>query len=329
MTVHSVATWIFGRRPGMPAPSSARDRGADSALRRQLGWATPALAASAALAAVAGAAFRDRATVFSGLAVIAAVTMLPLLFRGLAKRILVRLEDATTEREVFLAELESAHEMKEALRSLAYHDDLTRLPNRSLLYDRLGVAMTHAQRQDGHLAVLFLDLDGFKNVNDSLGHGFGDRVLVELASRVMSCVRAGDTVARYGGDEFIVLLDGVTGAQDAAHVAAKVLDAVQAPYGLDGHEVSIAVSVGVGVYPMDGASPEELVSSADAAMYREKRRTSTPRPETSAQPGPTVHAWVKGGAAPEAPIRVMKQGPRRPRPGGRPVLKNDETRDVN
>jgi diguanylate cyclase (GGDEF)-like protein len=306
MTVHSVATWIFGRRPGMPAPSSARDRGADSALRRQLGWATPALAASAALAAVAGAAFRDRATVFSGLAVIAAVTMLPLLFRGLAKRILVRLEDATTEREVFLAELESAHETKEALRSLAYHDDLTRLPNRSLLYDRLDVAMTHAQRQDSHLAVLFLDLDGFKNVNDSLGHGFGDRVLVELASRVLSCVRAGDTVARYGGDEFIVLLDGVTGAQDAKHVAAKVLDAVQAPYGLDGHEVSIAVSVGVGVYPIDGTSPVELVGSADTAMYREKRRASAPPGPARSRAPRSLLPRATGGAATEAPIRAVK-----------------------
>jgi len=285
MTVVSVATWVFGRRLGMLPPSSARDRGADLALRRQLGWVAPAFAASATLAAAAGAAFRDRATVFGALAVITAVGMLPLLFRGLAKRILVRLEAATTEREVFLAELESAHKTKEELRGLAYHDLLTGLPNRSLLYDRLGLSITHAHRQESHLALLFLDLDGFKSVNDSLGHGSGDRVLVELATRVRSSVRAGDTVARFGGDEFIVLLDSVTGAQDAAHVAAKVLDAVQAPYRVDGHEVSIAASVGVGVYPIDGTSPDELVRSADAAMYRDKQRTSTPRPDTSAQRG--------------------------------------------
>ena len=282
MTVVSVATWVVARRPGRLPPSSARDRGADLALRRQLGWVAPAFAASAALAAAAGAAFRDHATVFGGLAVIIAVAMLPLMFRGLAKRILVRLEAAISEREVFLAELESAHKMGEELRGLAYHDALTGLPNRSLLYDRLGLAITQAHRQESHLALLFLDLDGFKNVNDSLGHASGDRVLVELATRVRSSVRAGDTVARFGGDEFIVLLASVTGAQDAAHVAAKVLVAVQAPYRLDGHEVSVAASVGVGVYPIDGTSPDELVRSADAAMYRDKHRISVSDPDTSA-----------------------------------------------
>ena len=283
MTAHSVATWVSGRRPGMPPASPAHDRGADVALRRQLAWTAPAFAASATFAAVAGAAFRDRATVFGFLAALTTVAMLSLLLRRLAKRVLARLETATTEREIFLAELESVHKTKEELRGLAYHDDLTGLPNRSLLYDRLGVAITHAQRQGSHIAVLFLDLDDFKSVNDSLGHGYGDRVLVELATRVLGSVRAGDTVARFGGDEFIVLLDGVTGAQDAARVAAKVLDAVQAPCQLDGHEVSIAASVGAGVYPMDGTSPDQLVRSADAAMYREKRRTSTPRPETTPQ----------------------------------------------
>jgi diguanylate cyclase (GGDEF)-like protein len=273
MTVHSVAARVFGRRPGLLPQPFADDRGADLALRRQLAWAAPAFAVSAALAAVGGAAFRERATVVGALAVVTAVAMLPLLFQGLAKRILVRLDAAITEREHFLAELESVHKTKEELRGLAYHDVLTGLPNRSLLYDRLGVAITHAHRQASHLAVLFLDLDGFKSVNDSLGHGFGDRVLVELAARVQSCVRAGDTVARIGGDEFIVLLDGVTGAQDAARVAAKVIDAVQAPYQLDGQDVSIAASVGVGVFPIDGTSPDELVKSADTAMYRHKERT--------------------------------------------------------
>ena len=98
------------------------------------------------------------------------------------------------------------------------------------LYDRLGLAITPTHRQESHLASLFLDLDGFKNINDSLGHASGDRVLVELATRVRSSVRAGDTVARFGGNEFIVLLATVTGAHHAPHVAAKVLVAVQAPY---------------------------------------------------------------------------------------------------
>ena len=271
----ATATWVSGRHPGVP-PVSARDRGADPALRRNLGWAAPAGAAFATLAAAAGAAFNDRPTVLGALTVIAAVAMLPLLFRELAKQILVRLEAASTDRDVFLAELDSAHKTKEELRGLAYHDDLTGLPNRSLLYDRLDVAITQSRREEGHLALLFLDLDEFKKVNDSFGHGFGDSLLVDLASRVRSSVRAGDTVARFGGDEFVVLLNSVTGAEDAAHVATKVLDAVQAPYRFDGREVSIGASVGVSVYPGDGTSSEELMRSADTAMYRDKQRTPHP-----------------------------------------------------
>ena len=148
------------------------------------------------------------------------------------------------------------------------------MPNRSLLYDRLGLAIAHAEREASHLAVLFVDLDGFKAVNDSLGHDFGDRFLVELAARLRSSVRAGDTVARFGGDEFVVLLDSVTGPEDAALVAAKVRGAVEAPFLLDGHAVTVAASVGVGVYPGDGASADELVKRADADMYRDKPRTT-------------------------------------------------------
>jgi diguanylate cyclase (GGDEF)-like protein len=285
MTVHSLAAWALSRRPGTLPPSFVRDRGADFALRRHLGWAVPAGAAFATLAAAAGAAFRDRPTVSGALTLIAAVALLPLLIRGLATRILVRLDDGITERETLQAELDAARKTKDEFRDLAYHDDLTGLPNRSLLYDRLGLAVTHAYRQAGHLALLFLDLDDFKTVNDSFGHGSGDRLLVELATRVRSSVRAGDTVARFGGDEFIVLLDSVAGAEDAAHVAAKVLDAVRAPYRLDGHEVSIAASVGVSVYPGDGTSADELMKSADAAMYRDKQRAATPGPGTSSVPG--------------------------------------------
>jgi diguanylate cyclase (GGDEF)-like protein len=113
-------------------------------------------------------------------------------------------------------------------------------------------------------------------VNDSFRHSSGDRVLVELAGRIRRTVRAEDTVARLGGDEFIVLLAQVTGAGDAARVAAKVLDAVRAPFRLDGHEVSIGASVGVSVFPRNGVSPGELVRRADQAMYRAKERGATP-----------------------------------------------------
>ena len=272
MTVHSLATWALGRRPGMlPAPSGC-DR--DVQVRRVLGWAAPAGAAIATLAAAAGVAFGGRPTVFGALALLATVAMVPLLFRRLATPILARLDAAITERGILQAELDAAQKTKEELRDLAYHDELTGLPNRSLLYDRLGLAITQSHRQASHLALLFLDLDDFKAVNDTFGHGSGDRLLVELAARVRSSVRAGDTVARFGGDEFIVLLDSVTGPEDAAGVAAKVLEAVRAPVRIEGHEVAIAASVGVSVYPRDGTSPDELVRSADAAMYRDKHERS-------------------------------------------------------
>jgi diguanylate cyclase (GGDEF)-like protein len=272
MTVLSLASWVFDRRQVTPPLSVERERVADPVLRRQLGWAAPAGAGLATIAAAAGAAFGDRPGFFSILVLVAAVAMVPLLFRELAVRAQAGLDDAVTERDTLQAELDAARTTKEELRTLAYHDDLTGLPNRSLLHDRLGLAIAHCLREASHLAVLFLDLDDFKSVNDSLGHGVGDRLLVELATRIRSSVRAGDTVARFGGDEFVVLLDTVTGPADAARVAAKVLDAVRAPFRLDDHDVAVAASVGVSVYPGDGTSSEELVRSADVAMYRDKNR---------------------------------------------------------
>jgi diguanylate cyclase (GGDEF)-like protein len=286
MSVRSGATaaWAFGRRLGGWS-TTAGDGEADQALKRHLHWAAPAASAFATLAAAAAVAFRDRPTVFGALAVLLILAMVPLLVGGLARRLLRRLEVAVTEREVFQGELEAACRTTEKLRDLANHDELTGLPNRSLLYDRLSLAITQSHRHASHLALLFLDLDDFKRVNDSFGHGSGDRLLVELAGRVRSSVRAGDTVARFGGDEFVVLLDGVSGAPDAERVAAKVLGAVQAAYRLDGREVSLAASIGVSVYPRDGTSSDELLRSADAAMYCEKRRSTPPGPGAHAQPG--------------------------------------------
>jgi diguanylate cyclase (GGDEF)-like protein len=272
MTVLSLASWVFDRRQGTLPLSVERDRSAESALRRQLGWAAPAGAALAMLAAAAGTAVGDRPTVFNVLALVGALAMVPLLFRGLATRVQAKLDAANIEREILQAELDAASKAKEKLRNLAYHDDLTGLPNRGLLHDRLGLAIAHSLREASHLAVLFLDLDDFKAVNDSLGHGSGDRLLIELANRIRGSVRAGDTVARFGGDEFVVLLDTVTGAEDAARVAAKGLDAVRAPFRIEGHDIAVAASVGVSVYPRDGTSAEELLRSADVAMYRDKHR---------------------------------------------------------
>jgi diguanylate cyclase (GGDEF)-like protein len=270
MPLPSLAPWAFGRPVGTLSASSALDQG-HVPLRRLLAWAAPAGAAIATLAVAAGAAFGDRPTVFVALVVLTTVIAVFLVCQGLAIRILARLDDAVTERDRLETELDAAHRTKEEFRNLAYHDDLTGLPNRSLLHDRLGLAIAHAHRQASHLAVLFLDLDDFKAVNDSFGHAFGDRFLVELATRLRSCVRGGDTVARFGGDEFVVLLDGVTGAEDAAHVATKVRSAVHAPFRHDDHEVSIGASIGVSVYPGNGTSPDELVTSADANMYRDKQ----------------------------------------------------------
>ena len=245
MTPTSPAPWAIGALPASPVG----ERGGYVPIRRLLAWAAPVGATVATLAVTAGVAFRDRPTAEGALVALATVISVSLLSQGLATRVLAQLDALAREREGLEAELAASRTAQEELRSLAYHDDLTGLPNRSLLYDRLGLAIAHAERETSHLAVLFVDLDGFKAVNDSFGHAFGDRFLVELALRLRSSVRAGDTVARFGGDEFVVLLDSVTGPEDAALVASKVRGAVEAPFLLDGHAVSVAASVGVGVYP--------------------------------------------------------------------------------
>jgi diguanylate cyclase (GGDEF)-like protein len=279
MTAHSLAAWVWNWRAATLPPPSLEELGAGIARRLHLGLSALACVTSATLGAAAGAALRDRPSLLGAAVLLSAVAVVPVGFWVLATRILERLDGAVRERDVLQGELASARETKAQLQSLAYHDDLTGLPNRSLLNDRLGLAIAHALRQTSNLALLFLDLDGFKAVNDSYGHGSGDRLLVELATRVRGSVRAGDTVARLGGDEFVVLLDTVTGAEDAARVAAKVLDAVRVPFRLDGRDVSIAASVGVSVFPGDGTSPDELLKSADAAMYRDKQRNTPLSPD--------------------------------------------------
>lgn len=238
-------------------------------LKQLFGWRAPLAALLVSLAAVAGAVFRAQPTAL-GASVIAVSVTVVLLLWDFGTRLLASLDDALVEREHLQAALAALQEKEAELRSLAYHDDLTGLPNRSLYYDRLGLAIRHSSREKSRLAVLFLDLDGFKAVNDSLGHPSGDRLLVELADRIRGSVRAEDTVARLGGDEFIVLLPHVTGAADAARVAAKILDALRVPFLLDGREVSIGASVGVAVFPDDGLSAEDLVRKADREMYRAK-----------------------------------------------------------
>jgi diguanylate cyclase (GGDEF)-like protein/PAS domain S-box-containing protein len=153
----------------------------------------------------------------------------------------------------------------------AQHDGLTDLPNRSLLNDRLGQAIAAAMRRRGALAVLYLDLDRFKVINDSLGHRVGDRLLQSVALRLRESVRGSDTVSRLGGDEFVVLLAEVVHEQDAAHCADKLLKAIRQPHLLDDHEVHVSGSIGIAVHPADGNTVEALLQNADSAMYEAKK----------------------------------------------------------
>jgi diguanylate cyclase (GGDEF)-like protein/PAS domain S-box-containing protein len=152
----------------------------------------------------------------------------------------------------------------------AYHDALTGLPNRLLFRDRLNQALAHTQRHNLGLAVLFLDLDHFKLINDTLGHSVGDWLLKEIAVRLTQAVREGDTVARLGGDEFTILLPEVSRSEAAAHVAQKILDIISGPLRWNNHDVYVTTSIGISVSPSDGNDSETLIKCADNAMYRAK-----------------------------------------------------------
>src|ERR1700733_8684582 len=154
----------------------------------------------------------------------------------------------------------------------AQHDSLTELPNRTLLNDRLSHAITVARRHHARLAVLYVDLDRFKNINDSLGHLVGDNFLKSVALRLSACVRASDTVSRLGGDEFVIVLSEMTHARDAAVCAEKLVQAVRMPHAMDSHEIHVTASIGVSVYPEDGSDIETLLQNADSAMYEAKDR---------------------------------------------------------
>lgn len=153
---------------------------------------------------------------------------------------------------------------------LAYHDPLTGLPNRLLLEDRLLQAIAHAGRTKTRLALLFLDLDNFKKINDSLGHAAGDALLREIATRLGECVRDTDTISRQGGDEFVIVLQDLSDSDAVVTVLAKIMERLQDPFTTDGNELSTSVSVGVALYPDDGADFETLRKKADLAMYRAK-----------------------------------------------------------
>ena len=159
---------------------------------------------------------------------------------------------------------------EERIQFLAYYDSLTGLPNRTLLQDRLAKALASAKRHKDRVAVLFLDLDRFKNINDSLGHSYGDLLLQELATRLQTWAREQDTVARLGGDEFIVVLSAIKEVADAAVAAERVAHSISAEFTLEGRVLNVTCSIGISVYPDHGEDPETLIKHADAAMYCSK-----------------------------------------------------------
>ncbi len=163
-------------------------------------------------------------------------------------------------------------EAEELINFQAYHDLLTHLPNRALLKDRLGIAIAHAKRSKRKLATMFLDLDRFKLVNDTLGHNMGDRLLKAVANRLQSCLRSGDTLSRFGGDEFTLLLPEVRTRSDVVIIAEKILDRLGEAFVIDGHELFVGASIGIAMYPEGGDTGDSLVQNADIAMYHVKSR---------------------------------------------------------
>lgn len=159
---------------------------------------------------------------------------------------------------------------QERLTYLAQYDQLTDLPNRSLFNERLAVGLKQAQRHHRNLTLMFLDLDHFKDINDTLGHSAGDRLLQDVAKRLQHCVRAEDTIARLGGDEFTIIMNEVHQRQDSATVAEKILDALSHPFMLENEEVFVTTSIGIASFPQSGSDPETLIRHADTALYRAK-----------------------------------------------------------
>lgn len=181
-------------------------------------------------------------------------------------------DGATTHYVCVFSDITRERESQDQLDRLAHHDALTALPNRLLYHDRLRHAMARAERDGEQLAVMFIDLDRFKNVNDTLGHHVGDELLKQAALALSRCLREGDTLARLGGDEFIVLLEDVDGVAGATRVAEKLMAMFEQPFEVSGYELFVTGSVGISLYPQDGRDMHMLIRNADVAMYQAKAR---------------------------------------------------------
>ncbi|HAC63725.1 MAG TPA: diguanylate cyclase, partial [Cyanothece sp. UBA12306] len=172
----------------------------------------------------------------------------------------------------YLFDITDRKQVQKSLEYRAFHDTLTDLPNRTWFDETLAIALTKAKRQDHLLAVLFLDLDGFKNINDTLGHTLGDELLKQFGQRLNYCVRTGDIVARWGVDEFTLLLPEIKSSEDTVNLAQRILDELKKPFDISGHQLYIKTSIGIAIYPQDGNDAETLLKNADAALYRAKER---------------------------------------------------------
>ncbi|MEO7496081.1 MAG: EAL domain-containing protein [Massilia sp.] len=179
-------------------------------------------------------------------------------------------EQSRSNGLAFVLDLSARRQAEARIRHMAHHDALTGLPNRLLLQDRMAQAIALGRRAGSQVALLFIDLDDFKRINDSLGHEIGDRLLQLVAARLQSCLRDGDSIARLGGDEFVLTLAALADGNDAAVVAHKVLDLLKEPFLIDNHSLHVSSSIGISLFPDDGADVETLMRTADTAMYHAK-----------------------------------------------------------
>ena len=191
--------------------------------------------------------------------------------------------------EVRLKHDQARHNARE-LEAQAMYDPLTGLANRRLMSDRISAALANARRNHGAMAVMFLDLDGFKQINDEQGHAVGDALLKLVAGRLTAAVREVDTVARLGGDEFVIVMWNISHVEDAATVAAKIIESVSMPYSIEGRDVSVTTSAGIAIHPAHGADAETLMKRADEVLYEAKRAGKNAfriaHPQETAQPIP-------------------------------------------
>ncbi|HYN27142.1 MAG TPA: EAL domain-containing protein, partial [Burkholderiales bacterium] len=182
------------------------------------------------------------------------------------------LEGSQEQAVGFVLDLTERKRAEERIRHMAHHDALTGLPNRLLFHDRVDQAIAQSHRNNTQVAVLFIDLDHFKDINDSLGHLAGDHLLRATARRLQGCLREGDSVARLGGDEFVIGLPALTSSGDAILIASKILAGLRQPFELEQHELHVSGSIGISIYPADGENAEALMRTADTAMYHAKER---------------------------------------------------------